>query len=289
MAFLTTKDGTKIFYNDWGTGTPVVLLHGWPVQSDMWEGQARFLAENGCQVLAYDRRGFGRSSQPWNGYDYDTLTDDLEALLADAGVQGATLVGFSMGGGEVARYFGRHGSSGRATKAVFVSSVTPYLTKGPDNPDGVDPKVFEEIKENLIKDRAHFMKDFMPKFYGGNMLHTPVSDEVIDWSVAMALQGSSRATMACMEAWSGTDFREDLKRITVPTLFIHGTGDKTVPIEVSARRAVKLVPGATLVEYDGEPHGLTATSAERLAKDLLNFIGASGVNAKAPLSAPVLA
>ena len=288
MAFLTTDDGTEIFYNDWGTGTPVVLIHGWPVQSDMWEGQARFLAENGCRVLAYDRRGFGRSSQPWNGYDYDTLTDDLEALLEDAEVQGATLVGFSMGGGEVARYFGRHGGSGRATKAVFVSAVTPYLLKGPDNPDGVDAKVFEGIRENLIKDRAHFMKNFMPQFFGGNMLHTPVSNEVIDWSVAMALQGSSRATMACMEAWSGTDFREDLKRFTVPTLFIHGTGDKTVPIDVSARRAVKLVPSATMTEYDGEPHGLTATAAERLATDLLNFIGASGVNAKSPISEPTL-
>lgn len=273
MAFLTTEDGTEIFYNDWGTGTPVVLIHGWPVQSDMWEGQARFLAENGCRVLVYDRRGFGRSSQPWTGYDYDTLTDDLEALLEDAEVQGATLVGFSMGGGEVARYFGRHGNSGRATKAVFVSAVTPYLLKGEGNADGVDAKVFEGMKEGIAKDRAHFMKEFFPKFYGGGLLHTPVSNEVLDWTLTMALQGSSRATLACVDAWSGTDFREDLKRMSVPTLFLHGTADKTVPIEVSARRAVTLVPGATLVEYDGEPHGLTATSSDRLAKDLLGFVG----------------
>lgn len=289
MAFVTTKDGTEIFYNDWGTGTPVVLIHGWPVQSDMWEGQARFLAENGCRVLAYDRRGFGRSSQPWTGYDYDTLTNDLEALLEDAGVQGATLVGFSMGGGEVARYFGRHGSSGRATKAAFVAAVTPYLLKGDDNPEGVDAKVFAGIKEGIAKDRAHFMKQFFPSFYGGGMLHTPVSSEVLEWTLMMALQGSSRATLACVDAWSGTDFRGDLKRMTVPTLFIHGTSDKTVPIEVSARRAVTLVPGATLVEYDGEPHGLTATSADRLAKDLLGFVGASGVTAGAVISEPRLA
>ena len=170
-----------------------------------------------------------------------------------------------------------------------MAAVTPYLLKGDDNPEGVDAKVFAGIKEGIAKDRAHFMKQFFPSFYGGGVLHTPVSSEVLEWSLMMALQGSSRATLACVDAWSGTDFRGDLKRMTVPTLFIHGTSDKTVPIEVSARRAVTLVPGATLVEYDGEPHGLTATSADRLAKDLLGFVGASGVNAGAVISEPRLA
>ena len=271
MAFLTTDDGTEIFYNDWGTGTPVVLIHGWPLQSDMWEYQARFLAENGCRVIAYDRRGFGRSSQPWEGYDYDTLTDDLRVILEELDVRDATLVGFSMGGGEVARYLARFGSE-RVSKAVLLSAVTPYLMKTEDNPDGVDPSTFEGIIDALEKDRPAFLDSFGPKFYGRTMIKHTVSEPVLQWTQMMALQGSSHATIECVDTWSGTDLRADCAAITVPTLVIHGTGDGTVPIDASGRRAAAMIPGATLVEYDGEPHGLYATVPDRLNQDLLGFI-----------------
>ena len=274
MAFITTDDGTEIFYNDWGTGTPVVLVHGWPLQSDMWEYQARFLAENGCRVITYDRRGFGRSSQPWDSYDYDTLTDDLDALLGELEITGATLVGFSMGGGEVVRYLARFGSA-RVSRAVLVSAVTPYLYKSDDNPEGVDPKIFESLIEGIKKDRAAFLTEFGAKFYGRSLVHHTVSDPMLQWTLMMALQASSRATIACVHSWSETDFRDDCRSITVPTLVIHGTGDSTVPIDASGRRSARLIPGAQLLEYEGEPHGLYATVPDRLNRDLLQFIGGS--------------
>jgi pimeloyl-ACP methyl ester carboxylesterase len=249
----------------------------------MWEKQALFLAEHGLRVIAYDRRGFGKSDQPWSDYDYDTLADDLNAIIEGLELEDATLVGFSMGGGEVARYLSLYGSD-RVSGTVFVSAVTPFLLKTDDNPDGVDGKVFDGIEAELRKDRPAFLHDFGPKFYGRSVIKHTVSEPVLEWTQEMALTGALRATLATANAWATTDFRADLQTIQIPVLIIHGTGDATVPIDVSARRAVKLLPNAILIEYDGEPHGLFLTAADRLNQDLLNFIG--GVSE--PISGPQL-
>ena len=271
MAQIQTDDGTHIHYTDWGSGPPVVLIHGWPLNGDMWSDQATHLAENGCRVVTYDRRGFGRSSQPWSGYDYDTLASDLHALMDRLDLRGATLVGFSMGGGEVARYLSRYGDA-RVAKAVLVAAVTPFMLKTSDNPDGVDQAVFDQILEGLHKDRPHFLAGFGKDFFGVSMLDHKVSAETLQWALQMALMGSLRATLECAKAFATTDFRPDMAAVGVPTLIIHGTGDKTVPIDASARRAVTMIPGARLVEYDGEPHGLHATAKDRLSQDLLDFV-----------------
>jgi len=271
MPFITTQDETELFYNDWGKGRPVVLIHGWPLNSDMWSDQAVFLAEHGLRVIAYDRRGFGRSSQPWNGYDYDTLASDLAAVIDQLNITGVTLVGFSMGGGEVARYLGSFGSA-RVAKAVLVSAVTPYLLKTEDNPTGVDQSAFDGILAGLNKDRPNFLADFGKAFYGYGLIEKKVSAEVLQWSLQMAMMGSLRATLQCAGAFSSTDFRRDLAAFNVPTLIIHGTDDATVPIDSSARVAAPLVRGSRLVEYEGEPHGLHATAKDRLNEDLLAFI-----------------
>jgi len=271
MAYVTAKDGTEIFYKDWGTGAPVVLIHGWPVHGDMWEKQATFLSERGLRTIVYDRRGFGRSGQPWSGYDYDTMAADLHALMEKLDLQGATLVGFSMGGGEVVRYLSRYGSS-RVAKAVLVAAVTPFLLKTGDNPDGVDAKVFKGIELEIRKDRPAFLKEFGPKFFGRTALKHTVSEAVLEWTQAMALTGSLRSTLKTAKSWATTDFRQEMKGITIPTLVIHGTSDATVPIDVSGRRAAKLLLNAKLSEYDGEPHGLFLTAADRLNEELLQFI-----------------
>ncbi len=271
MAYVTAKDGTEIFYKDWGTGAPVVLIHGWPVHGDMWEKQATFLSEHGLRTIVYDRRGFGRSGQPWSGYDYDTMAADLHALMEKLDLRGATLVGFSMGGGEVVRYLSRYGSR-RVAKAVLVAAVTPFLLKTGDNPDGVDAKVFEGIEQEIRKDRPAFLKEFGPKFFGRTALKHTVSEAVLEWTQTMALTGSLRSTLETAKSWATTDFRQEMKGITIPTLVIHGTSDATVPIDVSGRRAAKLLPNARLSEYDGEPHGLFLTAADRLNEELLQFI-----------------
>ena len=202
----------ELFYTDWGTGAPVVLIHGWPLDHQMWEYQATFLAKNGCRVITYDRRGFGKSSHPWQGYDYDTLADDLKAVLDELDLQNVTLVGMSMGGGEVARYMGRHGGA-RVAKVVFQAAVTPYLLKTADNPDGVDQSTFDPIIAGLQKDRADFLNDFGPKFYGSGPLGmgaaVPAAD--LQWTLAMAMPASPKATLDCVTSWSATDFRQDLK------------------------------------------------------------------------------
>ena len=283
MPFIITEDEVELFYQDWGTGRPVVLIHGWPLNSDMWEKQALFLAEHGLRVITYDRRGFGRSDQPWGDYDYDTLADDLNALIEGLELEDATLVGFSMGGGEVVRYLSLYGST-RVSRAVLVSAVTPYLLKTDDNPDGVDPKIFDDNEEQIRKDRPAFLNDFGPKFFGRSIVKHTVSEPVLEWTQDMALTGSIRATLATANSWATTDFREDLKAISIPVLVIHGTGDGTVPIDNSARRTIKLLPNATLSEYEGEPHGLFLTAADRLNEELLTFIG--GV--PEPISEPQL-
>jgi pimeloyl-ACP methyl ester carboxylesterase len=271
MSFIRTSDGIELFYNDWGTGRPVVLIHGWPLDSDMWSDQAAFLAERGLRVIAYDRRGFGRSAQPWSGYDYDTLSADLAAVMNGLDLRDAVIVGFSMGGGEVARYLGRYGSD-RVAKAALISAVTPYLLKTDDNPTGVEQSTFDEMLKGLAEDRPHFLAGFGQKFFGNSLLDKKVSAEMLAWTLQMAMMGSLRATLECAKAFATTDFRRDMAAFDIPTLIIHGTADKTVPIETSARVAAELIEGATLIEYDGEPHGLHATAKDRLNKDLLAFL-----------------
>ena len=275
MAYMTTEDGTDLFYRDWGTGRPVVLIHGWPLSGEMWEKQSTFLAEHGCRVVTYDRRGFGRSGQPWSGFGYDTLAADLNALMTKLDLRDATLVGFSMGGGEVVRYLSTYGTS-RVRRAVLVSAVTPYLLKTDDNPHGVDGSVFDGMLEKIQSDRPAMLSDFGPKFYGRTTLHHTVSEAQLEWTQGMALTGSLRSTVETTKAWSTTDFRKEMKGITIPVLVIHGTGDGTVPIDASGRRSAELLPNATMSEYDGEPHGLFLTAADRLNAELLAFVQGDG-------------
>ena len=274
MAYIKTRDGTDIYVKDWGAGRPVILLHGWPLSSDMWDAQAMALAQAGFRAIAYDRRGFGRSAQPWNGYDYDTLSDDLADVMAATGAtQDATIVGFSMGGGEVARYMSRHGNRGVAA-AALVASVVPYMLQTADNPDGVPQSMFDQIAEGINKDREHFFRrTFVPQFFGVGWVTSPVSEEVIHGATRTAMMAGLWPTLACLRAFSHTDFRPDLPAFRVPTLIIHGTGDKTVPIDATGRAAARGIPSSQLVEYDGEPHGLNVTASDRLTKDLLTFLG----------------
>jgi non-heme chloroperoxidase len=271
MAYLQTGDGTTLFYNDWGSGPPVVLIHAWPLNSDMWEYQAPALVGAGSRVIAYDRRGFGRSSQPWTGYDYDTLADDLHALMDHLSLSGSTLVGFSMGGGEAVRLLTRHGAD-RVARLALISAVTPYLLKAADNPDGVDRGVFDQMAAALAADRPSFLAGFGRKFFGAGMLNFSVSSEILQWAQMMAMQAFPKATIDCLRAFSETDFRPEMRNLAVPTLIVHGTSDATVPIGVSATPASRLVPEATCVEYDGAPHGLFYTERNRLNADLLAFI-----------------
>lgn len=271
MATITTRDGTDLYVKDWGEGHPVILLHGWPLSADSWDDQALVLAEHGLRVIAYDRRGFGRSAQPWEGYDYDTLADDLADVIAETGAEDVAIIGFSMGGGEVARYMSRHGGA-KVRKAGLVSSVVPYMLKTADNPDGVPQETFDEMTEGMKADRAHFFAGFFKDFYGVGMLSQPVSDEVLEWSRNVAMMAGLRPTLACAEAFATTDFRPDLAAFTVPTLIIHGTDDKTVPIDASARAAARGIANATLMEYEGGAHGLLATHKQRITTDLLGFL-----------------
>lgn len=280
----------KLFYQDLGAGkaakSTVVLIHGWPLSSVMWDYQLAELPAHGLRVVAYDRRGFGKSSQPLDGYDYDTMADDLKAVLDTLDLQDVTLVGFSMGGGEVARYMGRHGGA-RVSKVAFVSSVTPYLLKTDDNPDGVDKSVFDEIAENLKKDRADFLQTFGKQFYGVGMLSKPVSQAHLDGDFARAYVASHKATLDCATAFSTTDFRADLATIQVPTLVIHGDADKTVPLEASGERTAAAIPGATYIVYEGAPHGLFFTEKDQFNEDLLSFVVGTVNAAKEEQFSPV--
>lgn len=274
MPYITTPDGTDIHYHDWGHGEPVVLIHGWPLTAEMWEHQIAFLASNGYRVLAYDRRGFGKSSKPYGLEGYDVLADDLAALMNQLNLSGATLVGMSMGGGEVVRYLSRHGSA-RVSKAVLLSSIAPYLLKTDSNPEGVPIEKLDEMRENIKKDRFAFLQEFAPQFYGRSVVHHSVSQGVLDWTFSMAVQASTKSTYDGVGTFGETDLREEMKGLTTPFLIIHGTGDKIVPIDASARAAAKLLPNSTLIEYDGAPHGLLMTEPDRLNGDLLNFLGGS--------------
>ncbi|MGC4403233.1 alpha/beta fold hydrolase [Methyloversatilis sp. MC4-4] len=271
MYSVTTHDQSKLYVKDWGSGQPVILIHGWPLSADSWDDQAMALAEAGYRTIAYDRRGFGRSSQPWQGYDYDTLADDLASVIEQTGAQDAVLVGFSMGGGEVARYMSRHG--GRSvTKAALVSSVLPFRLKTPDNANGTEQSAFDTTAAAINDDRAKFFSGFFKDFFGVGIMSHPVSDELLEWARSVAMQASLKATLECVKSFSGTDFRSELSAFKVPTLIIHGTDDRTVPIEASARPTARGIANSMLLEYDGAPHGLFATHKERLTGDLLDFI-----------------
>jgi non-heme chloroperoxidase len=272
MAFIETKDGIALHVKDSGKGRPVLLIHGWPLTGDMFEYQTLALLEAGYRVITYDRRGFGQSGHPFTGYDYDVLADDLGTIIEKLDLQGATLVGFSMGGGEIARFLSRHGSQ-RIAKVALVSSVVPYMLKSPDNPKGVEQSVFDDIKAQIRKDRFAFIQSFGKQFYGVGVVSKPVSQAVLDWTFILAIMASPVATLRCVDAFGTTDFRRDLAAFTIPTLIIHGTADKVVPIDVSGRAAAKGIAGAKIIEYDGEPHGLFATAPDRLNADLKEFIG----------------
>ena len=271
MNYVTTNDNSKLYIKDWGSGKPVIMMSGWPLSADSWDDQSLALANAGYRAISYDRRGFGRSSQPWSGYDYNTLADDLAAVIEQTGAVDSTLVGFSMGGGEVARYMSRHDGKS-VSKAVLVASVVPYMLKTADNPDGTDEAVFDKMTRGMKEDRAKFFAGFLKDFFGVGMIAHPVSDEVIQNCVNVALQASLKATLECAKSFATTDFRPDLPAFKVPTLIIHGTADKTVPIDASARAAASGIAGSTLIEYDGAPHGLFATDKARLTNDLLSFL-----------------
>ena len=271
MPYVQAGDGTRLFLNDWGSGPPVVLIHGWPLNADMWEYQAPVLASNGLRTVAYDRRGFGRSDQPWTGYDYDTFADDLAAVMETLDLRDATLVGFSMGGGEVARYLSRHGAN-RVARTVLVGAVTPYLLRDDSNPDGVEWSTFQGMLDGLAKDRPGFLASFGKLFFGAGLLNFSVSSEILQWAGNLALQASPKATTDCVHAFGRTDFRADMAAFTVPTLVVHGTGDAIVPHDISARKAAAMIAGARLVEYSGAPHALTYTERDRLNADLLAFV-----------------
>lgn len=271
MHHITTTDQSKLYVKDWGTGRPVILLHGWPLSADSWDDQAMAIADAGMRAIAYDRRGFGRSSQPWSGYDYDTLADDLACVIEQTGAKDATLVGFSMGGGEVARYMSRHGGK-QVVKAALISSVVPFMLKTPDNPDGTDAEVFNGMATAMKQDRAKFFAGFFKDFFGVNLESHPTSEQQLEWARSVSMQAGLNATLACAQSFATTDFRPDLRAFEVPTLIIHGTADKTVPIDAAGRAAARGISHSTLLEYEGAPHGLFATEKERFTRDLLDFL-----------------
>jgi len=261
-----------LYYEDHGTGKPVILIHGWPLSGASWEKQVAALLDAGHRVITYDRRGFGRSSQPSTGYNYDTFAEDLHKLVTKLDLRDFALVGFSMGGGEVARYLGTYGSEG-VSKAVFISSIPPFLLKTADNPEGVDGSVFEGIKKAIAADRPAFLSVFFADFYNVDVLGGKrISDQVVHYNWNVAVSASAKGTLDCVPAWV-TDFRNDLSRINVPTLVIHGDADRILPIAATGIRTQKAVKGARLAVVEGGPHGLIWTHAEKVNQELLNFLG----------------
>lgn len=274
MPYLDCKNNNekiRIFYEDLGENNPIVFISGWPLTHAMWEYQITPLREAGFRCIAYDRRGFGQSEQSLNNYDYDSLAEDLKCLLDELNLQNVTLVGFSMGGGEVVRYCSKYNCE-RVSKIVLVSSVIPYMLQTDKNPDGVPAEQFQEFDDAIRDDRPAFLQTFGKQFYGTNFLSHPVSQAILDWTFSLAATASQKATLACMQSFSKTDFTHELSSIKVPTLIIHGNSDKTVPIKPTSETAATLIPGATYKVYPGAPHGLFITQKERLTNDLISFI-----------------
>ena len=270
MPTITTKDGTKIFYKDWGSGQPVVFSHGWPLNADAWDDQLYFFASNGYRAIAHDRRGHGRSSQSWKGNDMDTYADDLAALVEQLDLTSAIHIGHSTGGGEVARYIGRHGTE-RVAKAVLVGAVPPGMLKTAKNPEGVPIEAFDQIRAGVKGDRSQFYKDLSAPFYGANRPGSTVSQGVRDAFWLLSMQAGFPAAYECIKAFSESEFSDDLRKFDVPTLVIHGDDDQIVPINVGGLRSVKMIRNATLKVYKGAPHGLMTTHKEQFNADLLEF------------------
>ncbi len=268
---ITTKDGTKIYFKDWGTGQPVVFSHGWPMSADAWDAQMLFLGQQGYRVIAYDRRGHGRSSHPWEGYDMDTFADDLYGLLEELDLKNVTIVAHSMGGGEVVRYIRRHGTA-RIAKLVLIAAIPPFMLKTKDNPGGLQMSAFDEIRKGITADRSQFLKDFSLPFYGYNKPDAKISQGVRDSFWLQGMQASVIGVYDCIKAFSETDFTEDLKKIDVPTLILHGDADQVVPIGNSALLSSKLIKNSNLKIIHGAPHGLCTTHADEVNSDLLAFL-----------------
>jgi non-heme chloroperoxidase len=271
MPIITTNDGAQIYYKDWGKGQPVVFSHGWPLSADAWEDQMMFLADRGYRCIAHDRRGHGRSSQPWNGNEMDTYADDLAALTEALALLDAIHVGHSTGGGEVARYIGRHGTT-RVAKAVLIGAVPPLMLKTPANPGGLPMEAFDQIRTAVKADRSQFFKDLSAPFYGANRAGAKVSPGLRDSFWLQGMQCGFKAAYDCIKAFSETDFTEDLQRIDVPTLILHGDDDQIVPIGASALLSAKLVKGATLKIIPGAPHGMCSTHKDQINAELLAFL-----------------
>src|SRR5512133_134310 len=271
MSSIAVKDGTKIFYKDWGNGQPVIFSHGWPLNSDAWEDQMVFLGANGFRCIAHDRRGHGRSDQSWNGNDMDTYADDLSVLVQKLDIKNGIFIGHSTGGGEVARYIGRHGTK-HVKKAVLIGSVSPLMLKTAANETGLPIEVFDKIRAGVLADRSQFFKDLSAAFYGSNRPGATVSQGLRDSFWLQGMQAGLKPVLDCIKAFSETDFTEDLKKFDIPTLIMHGDDDQIVPIEASAIRSSKMIKGAKLKVYPGLPHGMCSTNKDLINADLLAFI-----------------
>ncbi|MFV8353616.1 alpha/beta fold hydrolase [Flavobacterium sp. XS2P14] len=269
--YIETAPNVKLYVKDYGEGKPVILIHGWPLSNEMWEYQIDTLVQNNFRVIAYDRRGFGKSSQPWDGYDYDTLADDLKAIIENLDLKEATLVGFSMGGGEVVRYFSRHGGKG-VYKAVLIASVTPFQLQTDSNPKGVPQEKYDGMATLIKQDRISFLDNFGKTFFGVSFISKPISTPLLDYYRMLCSFASPRASLECAKSFSATDFRSEMASVNVPTLIIHGDEDKTVPMEITSEIAAKLIPDNKFIVYEGAPHGLFYIEKDKLNKDLLEFL-----------------
>ncbi len=271
MNTITSKDGTEIYFKDWGKGPVVTFSHGWPLNSDAWDGQMHFLSLRGFRVIAHDRRGHGRSGQASSGNDMNGYADDLAAVIETLDLPDVTLVGHSTGGGEVARYIGRHGTK-RVAKAVLIAAVPPLMLKTAANPEGLPLEVFDSIRASVAKDRSQFYKDLAVQFYGANRAGAKVSQGILDQFWLWSMQSGQKNAYECVKAFSETDFTEDLKKFDIPTLVLHGEDDQIVPVQDSARKSARLIKGAKNIYYPGAPHGLTATHQDQVNADLLAFL-----------------
>jgi non-heme chloroperoxidase len=274
MSTITTKDGTEIYYKDWGEGPAVTFSHGWPLNSDMWDGQMLFLVQNGFRTIAHDRRGHGRSSQASTGNDMNGYADDLAAVIETLDLNDVTLVGHSTGGGEVARYIGRHGT-GRVARAVLIAAVPPLMLKSPDNPEGLPIEVFDGLRASLVSDRSQTYREFASMFYGANRPGAKVSQGILDQFWLWSMQCGLKNAYESIKAFSETNFFEDLKKFDVPTLVLHGEDDQIVPVKNSAQKSARLIKGAKEIYYPGAPHGITATHQDQINAELLAFLGGS--------------